>query len=329
MTYGTIELQEFLVLGKLKLDPRRFGVAISVPFGQEIARLLAFAMGKEPPRGLGEEHGEGHNNSGEEKLKPERDQPRVVALDLKASASGTGSQDGSDQPSGVAKTGDDATLHGMSSLDDPDGTRTSGNGDTEADEETTTDDLTFRSIGHSSRLNDCSDDDEGRADQHADTASKAINGGSHERKSCHTSDLMHGRNETGPDALVLAIEMGEEVFLVVEQTAQQHAIVSVHGLAEKADQESKPQKDSSRVSPGHGFLENGGIVGFATVDFLDLDDLFQGLVRDGISLYMSHILGGIDGVDAVDGLGADFLFGRHLDDAGVVSWALVFLLSVG
>ena len=94
---------------------------------------------------------------------------------------------------------------------------------------------------------------------------------------------MHGGNETGPDTLVLAIEMGQEVFLVVEQTAQQHAVVSVHGLAEETDQESEPQKDGSRVGPRDRFLKHGSIVSFATVDFLDLDDLFQGLVMDGMA----------------------------------------------
>ena len=160
MTYGTIELQIFLVLGQLKLDPRRVRIAVSVPFGQKRSCLLTFAMGKEPSRRLGQEQGKQGNDSGEEKLKPERDQPRVVALDLQTSSSSTGSQDGSNQPSGVAKTSDDTTLHGMSSLHDPDGTSSGGNGDTEADEETTTDDLSFRSVVQGSRLDDGSDDDE-------------------------------------------------------------------------------------------------------------------------------------------------------------------------
>ena len=68
-----------------------------------------------------------------------------------------------------------------------------------------------------------------------------INRGSGERQGRDTTNLVHGADQAGPDTLVLAVEVLKEVFLVAEQTAEHHGVVTVHGLAEEADRQACPQ----------------------------------------------------------------------------------------
>lgn len=72
---STIELQVRLVLEKLKLDPLRVWVAVSVILGEESLSLILLAIAVQPSWGFWEKHGEDDDDSWEKSLKPKRDDP--------------------------------------------------------------------------------------------------------------------------------------------------------------------------------------------------------------------------------------------------------------
>jgi len=130
----------------------------------------------------------------------------------------------------------------MSRFHDPDRSGSRGDGDAEAQDESATHHLSFGSIGGRETLDDGADDDTKAADEHARATAPLVDAGSDEGQGADSADLVHGGDEAGPDTFVLAVEMLEEVFFVVEETAEQHGVVPVHGLAEEAGQKDEKQE---------------------------------------------------------------------------------------
>ena len=145
-TYRAIHLQVLLVLGKLKLDPNGLAVAVTVPCGELLNGFLGLATGVKPSGTLGEEEGKHYDKSREDHLKPNGNQPGVVALDIETAAGGARSQDGANKPGSVAETSDNATESGVNSLDHPDWAGGSSNIDTEAEQESAAHHLALRGI---------------------------------------------------------------------------------------------------------------------------------------------------------------------------------------
>ena len=197
----------------------------------------------------------------------------MVALDIEAATGGTRGQDRAGQPGGVAETSDDATVFGMSGLNDPDGPGGGGDGNTETHEESTTHHLSLGGVGGGQAHDNGAENNADAANEHADATSPLINSRSDKRQSRDTANLEHGADQTSPDALVLAVEVLEEVFLVAEQAAEHTGVETVHGLAEETDQKHSEELQSPGVEQRHGFLDQSLVVGFVALDFLDLDDL--------------------------------------------------------
>ena len=87
----------------------------------------------------------------------------------------------------------------------------------------------------SETLNDRADDDEGASKDHTDSPTPLINRWTDKWECTDTTDLVHRCDETSPYAFVLSVEVSQEVLLIGEQTAEQHRVEAIHGLAEESD----------------------------------------------------------------------------------------------
>lgn len=101
-------VQKRLVFLKLKPDPSRLTVAVSMVFGKNSLGLFALVVDVEPTRRLGDEPSEEDNQAGEEHLKVDGDGPADVAIKRDSTSDGTGGQDGAGKPKGVAVRSEDA-----------------------------------------------------------------------------------------------------------------------------------------------------------------------------------------------------------------------------
>jgi hypothetical protein len=272
---STVELEELLILAELESDPNGFAISITMPFGQSVDGRVSLATCVQPPWTFRDEEGEEDDQAGEHHLEPDREQPRIVAFDIQATSSGTRGQNGADEPGGVAKTSDHATISGVAGLHNPDRTSSGGNAHTKAHKESTTHHLSLGRIGSGEALDDGSDNDQSTSNNHADATTKGVDGGSNEGESADTANLIHGSDQASPDTLVLAIEMLEKVFLVGEKATKQHGVEAVHCLAEEADQQGKEEKYGPRLCQWDWLLEQGLVEGLASLDFLNLDNLDQ------------------------------------------------------
>lgn len=147
-------------------------------------------------------------------------------------------------------------------LNDIHGPSRSSNGHTETEEETTTHELT-RSVRR--RLNSRSNNDKGGTDQHAHAATEAVDAGADKGEGDDATDLVHGGDDAGPEAVVLDLVSLPEPG-VLEQVVDEGAVVSVHGAAEEAD-EGEGVEEHLAVGPeAGGLLEHGFVEGLATLD---------------------------------------------------------------
>lgn len=262
-----------LVLVQLKSYPDRVATTQTVPGCQCLNSFLGLAIGVQPSRGFWDEERANDDQSWEDQLEPDRDEPGAIALDVETTASGTRSQDGANQPGGVAKTCGNSSIPGVSSLDDPDGTGSGSDIHAKPEKEAAAHHLAFRSIRQCRSLDDGASDDDCASNDHSDSAAESVNGWANERESASTTDLVHGGDKTSPDTLVLAVEVRQKIFLVGQQTAEQHGVEAVHSLAEKPNAKGKEEQHDSRMGQRNGLLEHGLIEGFAALDFLDFDHL--------------------------------------------------------
>lgn len=280
--------------------------------------LLTLVTGEEPSWRFRDKQAEKDDQTREKHLQPDGEDPRVVTLDVKSATSDTRRQDSTGKPGGVAKTSDNTTVLGMSGLDDPDRSCSSRDRYAESNEETAAHHLADGCVGGCEALNDGTDNDEHAANEHANATSPTVDSGADKGESRNTTDLMHRTDDTSPDTFVLSVEMLQEVLLVVQETTQEHTIVAVHGLAEEADQEDGKQLQAAGRVPGNWLPEESLIVGSATLDFLDFDELDRtvsiAILISGRAV--SDIFGSVDGVCSINDLGSaaagDLFVCRHV-----------------
>lgn len=159
----------------------------------------------------------------------------------------------------------------MVDLDDVHGSSGGGDGDTETEQESTSHELTS-AIG--SCLDAGTDDNDGCTDEHADSATPGVEGGTDEGKSHNTTNLVHGRDNTSPNTVVLgAITLLER--RVLKQVVDQGTVITVHGGTEETD-EREGVDHQLGFGPGiRRFLDHGLVECLATPDDLGLDFLLQ------------------------------------------------------
>ena len=129
----------------------------------------------------------------------------------------------------------------MAGLDNVDGPGGGSDGDTETKQEASAHELADAGIVECGAGDDSAHDDEEASDEHAWSASPSIDGGTNEGESGDTADLVHGGDKAGPDAVVGAVEEGEEGF-VGSETVEKRTIEAIHCLAEEAKKHAKKQE---------------------------------------------------------------------------------------
>ena len=156
------------------------------------------------------------------------------------------------------------------------GTGRSRYSDTKAEKESATHELGSFMRGS---LDDCAYDDNQSTASHAHSSAKAVNDGTDKRQGNDTANLVHGRDNASPEAVVLDVICGAECS-VLQQVVDERSIIAVHGRAEEAD-------DGEDVNHDHGaspflrwLLDESLVKGFIAVDDLFLERfLWFGRVR--------------------------------------------------
>ncbi len=244
-----------LVLRELQPHPYRLTIVVAMPVRERLDCFLSLASGVKPSRALREEEGEDDDETREDHLQPDGDQPGVVVFDVQSTTDCTRGKDGTDKPGGIAKAGDDTAIPGMSSLDNPDRTGSGGDRDTKPEQKSTAHHLAFRGVGRSGTLNDGADNNTNTASDHADSSTEGVNSRTNERKGTDTANLIHGGDQTSPNSLVLAMKMRKEVLLIGQQTTKQHGVETVHCLAKEADEEREEEQHSPRLGQRNWLLQ--------------------------------------------------------------------------
>lgn len=150
-------------------------------------------------------------------------------------------------------TADTATVCRVVNLNHVHGTSCSSERDTESKQESSAHEL---ALLVANALDNGADNDENGARQHTNSTTEAINGGADKRKGGNTTDLVHGGDDTSPDAvvfdMVLCLEPG-----VLQEIVDERTIVTVHGTAEEGNKgEEVDEELSLGVSIGR-LLDHG------------------------------------------------------------------------
>lgn len=142
----------------LEADKGRVGVAVAVVLDEKREGLVLTAVGHVPAGRLRDEEDATHDDQAGEGLEDQRQAPAVVALDEVAAIGDDGSRDGTTEPTAVVKAGAAATPVRGSNLDSVRGSGNRHDGDTQAKNETTDDDLSERVRGRDDDHADDNDD---------------------------------------------------------------------------------------------------------------------------------------------------------------------------
>ena len=180
MTYCAIHVEEFFVLRELKPDPRRIGVAVTVPLGKHRNCLLPFAIHVQPPWALRNEKYEQHNQSREHHLQPNGQLPAGIPANAEATSDSTACENGAHEPEGVAVSGQHAAMSRVRGLHDVDWSGGADDGDAEAEQEAPAHELVYTGIVDRGSRDDGAEDNEDAADQHAHPTAEGVNGRAHE-----------------------------------------------------------------------------------------------------------------------------------------------------
>jgi hypothetical protein len=111
-------------------------------------------------------------------------------------ADGTASNKSTNRPHDVVESSDDTTVGRVRDFNDICGTSSSGDGDTESEEEATGHELTNTGVRVTCELNNDTDDNDPSTNGHTGTATPGVNTGSNERNSDDGTNLIHGGDDT-------------------------------------------------------------------------------------------------------------------------------------
>ena len=194
----TIVIEKLFILVQLESDPGRLRVSIPVVLCEDGCGRLLPLVDIEPTGRLGDQESKDANDTGEQTLKPGGQAPRVVSTNVEGASGSTGGNDGAGEPESVVHGTDYTTEGGVVELDDVHGPGSSSDRDTKAEKETATHELTLSSVSLRSTLDDCTDDDDEGANEHADSPTPGVNGGSDKGKGNDAANLVHGSDDTSP-----------------------------------------------------------------------------------------------------------------------------------
>ena len=181
----------------------------------------------------------------------------------------------------------------MRGLDDVDGACSRSYGDSETKEEASGHELVDRGGKSGCARDDGADNDDERADEHANTSTPSIDGWTDEWKGTDSANLIHGADKSSPD---LIISLVSDLFLskihmvaathaivaateevkklgVGGQTAKKRAVEAVHGLAAESDHGASEEKQHPRMKPVGLFSKQSFVVSPCALCDFDIGDL--------------------------------------------------------
>lgn len=296
-TVGVVALQELL---HLEGNVDGVGVAVAVVLGKDGASLLLTTVNAEPARRLGKEEDGKENAAREESLEGSGDNPLVgVGIGKVERTTGdTGSENGTSEPEAVVETSQGTTVERVSNFNDVGGTSRGSDRDTETEEEATAQELGKRVVGDSGGLDDCSQSDNGAANEHTDPTAPGIDTRTNEGKSDDTTNLVHGGDVGSLDTE----DIGVKVVLVgrhSEEGTLEGTIVTVHGGAEESNQAAEVEGEGSTAPWLRSFLSQSCGESLTSLNNL----LLRNLLAHGVELMLMLS-------------SAEILFGRHVDKLG-------------
>lgn len=235
-----IELDGILEFLPFQFDDGVVLDSVSVVLGQESLGLGIATIGKEPARGFGEEPDGENNNTGWETLEDEGQAPLKVAVDLLGTESDGGGWDGSSEPTAVVESGKTSTPLRGSNFDDVRGGGASKDGDTETENETTSNELILGICGRDDGRTNANDNS---SDEHASTTSETISEGAGEPGTDDTSDGVDGEDDRGTLSEIVSCDEAILVVLHTVDGSHQRAIVAVCARAQESDEAANVEDD--------------------------------------------------------------------------------------
>jgi hypothetical protein len=141
---GAVNFDLLLELHVLELYYRILLIAGTVVLGQEGKSLVIATLSHKPTGRLGEEKSGANYNASGGTLKDERKTPRPVGGDATCAEGDTSSRNGTSEPSAVVETGHTTTPLRWANLNTVRGSGGGEDGDTEAEDEATSNELVLR-----------------------------------------------------------------------------------------------------------------------------------------------------------------------------------------
>jgi hypothetical protein len=167
-------------------------------------------------------------------------------------------------------------------LNDIHGTSGSDQRDTETKKESASHELRG---ARGRALDSCTDDDDGSAEEHADAAAEAIHGRADKGKSDNTTNLVHGRDDARPDAIVVdrvvLLEPG-----VLQQVVDEGSIVAVDGAAEETDEGEGVHEQLTAGPSARWLLDHGLVESLISGDDLAINSLLESFGQLFLALVM-------------------------------------------
>lgn len=273
---STIESNTLLEFNPFEFDDGVVGVARTVEAGQEGTGIVFTASGHQPTRRLRQEPDGADDDEGRSSLEDEGETPGEVAVDLSAAEGDTGGRDGSSEPTAVVETGHTTTPLRRADFNAVGRSRGGEDGDTETEDETTSNEL----VAVVGRGNDGSSDaNDPSTNEHTGTSSPAISNGTSEPGTGDTTNGVDREDETGGRTEVTRVELVLVVGHGVDGS-HQGTIVTVGARAQEGNEHAPEEEEGVRRPWGKvGLLDSGG----------------EGSIADSLDL-----LSALDGVDVVD-----------------------------
>lgn len=298
---GTVHLKMLAVFAQLHLHPDAVGVTFAMVFRKHSLRSLVMATGVQPSRRFRKSPSTGKDETWEEELKPDWEDPTLVSWKIFGTTGGTRCEDGAhkpkssqnnitsaerklhNSPESVVDGGNNTTSGRVSSLNNEHGSSGSQDGDTESEQETTTHELANGIVlWLCGRLNNDTQNGDGAADAHADFASPGIRARSDEWQGNDASDLIHGCDNAGPSTSRFDMVVLLERF-VGEERVEHAAVESIASRAEEADEGAEEEYNGVGIEVVNRLLDLSLCERLRACDHLDFNNSLLVDLRKAVS----------------------------------------------
>jgi hypothetical protein len=251
-------LLDFIVL---EGDERVRDVTVCVPSGDDVLGLFITTLVDQPTRGLGEEPNEEDLDDRGQTLESRGDTPRPIVIDTEGTEGGPSGNDGAREPERVVERGQRSTMGWVGDLGDKKRGSHLGEGCTETDEETSTDEHAEVLGGG---LEDGTDQDDGSTEDDTSFAAETVSDVGGQRDGAEGTNGLNGVEETEIFWLgvsKVSLPMGDRL-----ETVHHGTVESVGIRGNQGDDEQEVELDDVTVIPPFSGMEHACICAMARAD---------------------------------------------------------------